>query len=347
MNMVDLYVAEVGRNLPQKNRADLEQEIRSLIEDAIEDAAQTQGRPADEALVVEVLKKFGAPEAMAASYGKPGYLIGPRLYPTFLTVLRIVLAIALAVSAISAGLQLGQSADSGRTIVEVITEVFTVLFSAVFGALVAAFGNVALIFALLERFLPESTWTGDEKEFDPRKLKAEPDADRISIADPVLGVVFTVAFMLVLNVYPHWIGIFSLVDGRWVGVPALTEAFFRYLPFINLLLVADIVRYALMLQQGRWTEGLRWLAVGQKIATVGLLAWMLSGPAVIGFSATDLAALEWNAPVIQRFLEAMPSMVTLSRMVLGLVLALTLWEAGVHLYRIFVRRGSPGTMVLR
>src|SRR5690606_12112003 len=68
MNMVDIYVAEVGRNLPKKDRADLEQEIRSLIEDAIDDAAEAQGCERDEALVVEVLKQFGRPEEVAASY---------------------------------------------------------------------------------------------------------------------------------------------------------------------------------------------------------------------------------------------------------------------------------------
>lgn len=39
MNLIDIYVTEVGRRLPAKNRADIEKEIRSMIEDMLEDRA--------------------------------------------------------------------------------------------------------------------------------------------------------------------------------------------------------------------------------------------------------------------------------------------------------------------
>ena len=41
MNMIDQYVIEVGENLPEKLRADLEKEIRSLIEDTLEERSRT------------------------------------------------------------------------------------------------------------------------------------------------------------------------------------------------------------------------------------------------------------------------------------------------------------------
>ncbi len=47
MEILDAYVAEVGRRLPEKQRADIEREIRSMIEDTLEDESRTQGRPAD------------------------------------------------------------------------------------------------------------------------------------------------------------------------------------------------------------------------------------------------------------------------------------------------------------
>jgi hypothetical protein len=40
MNLIELYTREVGRNLPEKMRADIEKEIRSLIEDSLEDESQ-------------------------------------------------------------------------------------------------------------------------------------------------------------------------------------------------------------------------------------------------------------------------------------------------------------------
>ena len=84
MELVDRYVYEVGRHLPRRSRADIETEIRSLIEDTLEGYAEKQGRDVDEDMVVAVLQEFGKPEKVAASYrtGKQ-YLVGPGLFPIF------------------------------------------------------------------------------------------------------------------------------------------------------------------------------------------------------------------------------------------------------------------------
>ena len=45
MNLIDRYVAEVGKNLPLlKGREDIEKELRSTLEDMIEDRASTTGQ---------------------------------------------------------------------------------------------------------------------------------------------------------------------------------------------------------------------------------------------------------------------------------------------------------------
>ena len=50
MNLLDRYVSEVGKYLPRKNRADIEAEIRSTLEDMIEE--RNQAGAADEAAVI-------------------------------------------------------------------------------------------------------------------------------------------------------------------------------------------------------------------------------------------------------------------------------------------------------
>jgi uncharacterized protein (UPF0216 family) len=37
MNLIDKYITEVGKHLPRKNRADIEAEIRSTLEDMLEE----------------------------------------------------------------------------------------------------------------------------------------------------------------------------------------------------------------------------------------------------------------------------------------------------------------------
>ena len=93
MNLIDNYMNAVGSELPRKNRADIEAEIRSLIEDTLADRSKTLKRPADEEMTVEVLKEFGSPEKMAASYRRNDYLVGPRFFRLFLLIARIVLPV--------------------------------------------------------------------------------------------------------------------------------------------------------------------------------------------------------------------------------------------------------------
>ena len=94
MNLIDRYVTEVGKHLPLvKGRKDIEKELRSTLEDMLEDRAQKAGRAADEAMEIELLKEYGAPQKVAATYNPQPYLIGPRMFPFFLMVLKIVITV--------------------------------------------------------------------------------------------------------------------------------------------------------------------------------------------------------------------------------------------------------------
>src|SRR5512132_3440586 len=102
MNLIDKYIAEIGKHLPRKNRADIEAEIRSTLEDMLDERAQGKG-PADEATIMALLKEYGSPREVAATYKTHQYLIGPRLFPIFETVIRIVLAVVAGASLIGLG----------------------------------------------------------------------------------------------------------------------------------------------------------------------------------------------------------------------------------------------------
>src|ERR1044071_10077013 len=81
MNLIDRYIAEVDKHLPRKNRADIGAEIRSTLEDMLDERKQGDG-PADEATVMDLLKEYGSPRDVAATYRPPQYqyLIGPRMF---------------------------------------------------------------------------------------------------------------------------------------------------------------------------------------------------------------------------------------------------------------------------
>ena len=69
MTLIDLYVAEVGKRLPMRTRTDIENELRSTLQDMLEDRSQKAGRPVDDEMV----------KAFEHASGKPiPYVIGPR-----------------------------------------------------------------------------------------------------------------------------------------------------------------------------------------------------------------------------------------------------------------------------
>src|SRR5512135_3638107 len=141
MNIIDRYVAEVGKHLPGKSRADIEAELRSTLEDMLEDRSQKQGRPADETLAIELLKEYGSPGKVAATYHPTQYLIGPRVYPFFLFVARIVFSVLTIVLLINLGVDLGRHALSGAELAKAIGNGLLGILSAA----IQAFGNMVLV----------------------------------------------------------------------------------------------------------------------------------------------------------------------------------------------------------
>jgi len=69
MNLIDLYIYEVTRRLPEKNREDIALELRSTIEDMLPEHYKEEE-------VKAVLTKLGNPAILANSYrDQPMYLI--------------------------------------------------------------------------------------------------------------------------------------------------------------------------------------------------------------------------------------------------------------------------------
>ena len=239
MNLIDRYVTEVGKHLPLvQGRKDIEKELRSTLEDMLEDRAQKAGRVSDEAMEIELLKEYGSPQQVAATYNPQPYLIGPRMFPFFLMVLKIVTTVITIVLLVLTGIKIGtMSPMAGPEFAEAIGEGLLGVVSAV----ITAFGNIVLVFAILERFVPAAEFKMDEeKEWDPATLKKEPEPEEVKIWEPILAIVFTFIALSIFNFNPQLIGMYTISGDKWSIVPVLTEAFFRWLPWINIGWIAEI-----------------------------------------------------------------------------------------------------------
>ena len=327
MSLIDKYIAEVGKHLPHKNRADIEAEIRSTLEDMLDE--RTQGKsPAEEAIILELLKEYGSPREVAATYKTHQYLIGPRLFSTFELVLRIVLVVVVGASLIGLAVSLIKSGSTGPTFVSTIGDWFGGLIS----GLIAAFGNIVLVFAILERTKATDKFEREFKEWDPEELKSEPDPDQIDLPDHIATIIFTALGLVVLNLYPNVIAIRYPSDGSWVTLPILTEAFFRFLPWINILGLLQIVLNGYLLSQKEWTTPTRILSIVMDIAQAALLVTIMRTPGIFGITPESLTALglDESADTLAPLVNSIPTIIIA---IVTIVTVIKVVQSSMRLFR--------------
>ena len=333
MNLIDKYIAEVGKYLPRKNRADIEAEIRSTLEDMLDERKPAEG-PADEATVMELLKEYGSPREVAATYKTHQYLIGSRLFPIFETVIRIVFAVVAGASLIGLGVGLTKTGLAGPAFASAIGDWFGGLIS----GLVAAFGNIVLVFAIIERTPVADKFEREFKDWDPKELRSEPDPEQTDLPDHIATIIFTFLGLVVLNLYPNLFSIRYLSDGTWVTLPILTATFFSFLPWINILGLVQIVFSGFMLGQRNWTPATRILGILMDIAGMILAVVILRTPGIFGITPEALNAIgiSEGADNLSRLFNSLPTLIIV------IVVAVTVVKVIKSLLRLFsVKSKAP------
>ncbi len=304
-------------------------EARSLVEETLEDRSRALGRPVDEALTVEVLKEFGRPEKMAASYLPERYLISPRMYPIFWLVVKIVLYVLFAISLAELFIGMGRL---DANFVQLLIQAVTGFASSGLTAL----GNIVLVFAIIQYFMPELSKQIDKQDdWDPRKLEEIQSADQISRFGLVFEITFSVIGLALFNFFPELLGIRFQQNGEWVYLPALSQAFFNYLPWINLVWGAGILLSLFLLIQGQWQALTRWISIAIKTLSVGLAILMLTGPSLLDVNTANLAASGAFS------LENAETLEKVARLTLQGVLALILVLDGLELVKTLYRLVRP------
>ncbi len=273
--LIERYLAAVSDLLPASHRKDTVIEIRSLIQDALDDRSKSEGRPVDEAMTAEVLKQFGPPKKIVAPYLPERYLIGPHLFPTFILVLQIALPIIAALSLV--GFWAGYNYAGPITEVQLLTDIIKSLGGA-FTAILSAFGNIVLIFAILQWAIPEFRMpvkTEKEEQWDPHTLKAISQPDRIKRGELITEIFFSMVGLIIITFYLGRGGLYIYNNGQWVFTSVLTSTFTRFIPWIDLLLVVNIILDIILLRRGAWELGTRLFSIALYAGNIALAAGLL------------------------------------------------------------------------
>ena len=304
MNLIDNYVSEIGKRLPRNSRVDIEAEISSALQDILDERSKTSGKPVDDELTFEVLKEYGSPEKVAASYMPERSLIGPLLYPVFLKVVRI----AFPAIAILAGFGALINASLNVASVENIAGVFVSVFVGVATTSISVLGSLVLIFALIEWVMRNEGLHFKDKvrptqaAWDPHSLTRVFPPNQVRLADTIIEIVGCFAAIIIFNFYLHLIGFGILPGGGWyVGAgigtisPLFSEAFLRYIPYLSAVWVLTIVLDAILLRQGTWTTRTRFLSIALKVLGILITASLLFRQSLIGLTPAGLAAVGFPA----------------------------------------------------
>jgi hypothetical protein len=259
---------------------------------------------------------------MAASYTPERYLISPRMYPIFWLVVKIVSSVLLAITLVKLFMGIGQlDASFPQLIIQSLAE-----FA---GGVVSALGNIVIIFAVIQYFMPELGHEVEKaEEWNPLKMEKIEDEDQVSRVGQIFGITFSVFGLALFNFFPELLGFGFLKNGEVTFLPALSQAFFTYLPWINLLWGAEIILGVFLLIQGQWQTTTRWVAIAIKLLSVGLAAIMLAGPSLVGLNPQDMVSTGAGFT-----LEAATALVSLFKQAVTVTLALIIVLNGFSIAR--------------
>jgi hypothetical protein len=297
MTWTDRYLAVVLRHIPGSKRGDVERELRSSIEDGIEERIGV----GEDRVVAErtVLEQLGDPALLAAAYsGQPNYLIGPELFPIFRHYVPRLLAIAVPIAFfVLLGVKLAGGGSPGDAIASAIGGGISVAIQIAFWS--------AVTFVILD-------WA-------PRARQARADIvaaagrwtlerlpkvidGRITIAETASEIV---TVLVTLGILAFTAGI-TTTTASGGSIPFLKPSFATlWLPLLLVMIAIRGIDHVRAYNAGRWT---RPLAIYHALMhlTFGLLMVMLAQMGEIVNPAFG-AAIGWlniakgNGPVMMTF----------------------------------------------
>ncbi|CAH0284208.1 HAAS signaling domain-containing protein [Peribacillus simplex] len=303
MELIELYIQEVTRRLPEKNREDIALELQSTIEDML---------PVDhtEQDVKAVLLKLGDPVTLASRYrDRPMHLIGPRYFDVYICLLKMILPIAAVISLI--GL-VGDNPfrDMGNTVVDAILIIIGKGIAGIVSTGIQVFFWLTISFAILERVdtsKDQSPLTKDLKPWTPENLKDIPNISKkkavpmIEIFASLLGLsVFAALYFNAASL----LGVYEKRNDSLIFVtPSFNqEVLNSYWLLVSCVVIIGVLLAIYKLFLRRWTVKLALFhAIYQLLSTLTFIIIIsnpdLLNPEFIAYQRTLFSTDEWKTSI--------------------------------------------------
>ncbi|MEC0275610.1 MULTISPECIES: HAAS signaling domain-containing protein [Peribacillus] len=303
MELIELYIQEVTRRLPEKNRADIALELQSTIEDMLPEDYTEQD-------VKAALLKLGDPVTLASGYrDRPMHLIGPRYYDVYISLLKMILPIAAVISLIAL---VGDNPfrDTGNTVMEAIFKIIGKGISSIISTGIQVFFWLTLSFAILERLdtsKDQSPVTKDLKPWTPENLKDIPNISKkkavpmVEVFASLLGLsVFAALYFNAANL----LGVYEKRNGSLIFVtPSFNQDVLNsYWLLVSCVIIIGVLLAIYKLFLGRWTLKLALFhAIYQLLYTLAFIIIIsnpdLLNPEFLAYQRTLFSIDEWKSSI--------------------------------------------------
>ncbi|WP_046173490.1 HAAS signaling domain-containing protein [Domibacillus indicus] len=283
MNLIDVYIQEVTRRLPEKNREDIALELRSTIEDMLPDRYSEQD-------VQSVLQKMGNPVSLASGYrDQPMHLIGPRYFDVYVSLLKMILPIAAVVAFISVIAEYISGVNGEEAIINVILDIIGFGIWRILEVAIQTFFWLTVVFAILERVdkdkdnQPLSTaltkWTPD----DLKNITYIPKKKAISKFEVFFGLLWTSIWAALYFYANQLIGIYEGgEDGLTLVAPVFNqEILLQYWPLAAALLAFELALTLYKFIKGQWTKRLAIVNAIYELTATVILSIILLTPNIL------------------------------------------------------------------
>ena len=284
MDLQERYIAAGLKHIPPTEKDGVEKAMRRIIAERLQERGN-----ASEETEREVLRGLGSPRILAEKQlREPPHLIGPELYGTYMLIVKIVMTVAVI------GTLIGNTVDFIVNDVELL-RYFAISFATAISAAIGAFGWVTLVFAIMERTAKQKILTEIQEDWSladlPEKEVPQKPFNKVGV---IIGIIFTVLFIILVNQYSQLLGFYYTLDGSIQEmIPMLNQEVFRsYLPYINGMLVLQLLFSASKLVFRKWTY---------PVATANLILNVLSF-VLLWFILQDTAIL--NPELVTKIGEA-------------------------------------------
>ncbi len=279
MNLIEIYIQEVTRRLPETSRKDIALELRSTIEDMLSDDYSEDD-------VKKALEKLGNPAILASGFrDRPMHLIGPRYFDVYVTLLKMILPIAGVIAIISIIATYFFSYNGEEAVLNIIINAFAKGIVVLIEVGLQVFFWLTLTFAIIERAdkgkdmepltMNQSKWTPD----DLINITYIPKKKAIPKGEVFYMLIWTAIWATVYFYAEHLLGIYvNKGNGLEFVTPALNhDVLMLYWPLVVVVIGLEIALALYKLFKGQWTYKLAiFNTIYEAIATVIIIVILIN-----------------------------------------------------------------------